>query len=54
MTAPVAGTGTEGRQSVVYLDQTKGRRLYQALRTDTVAAYLVGADDTVSQVDEVH
>jgi anionic cell wall polymer biosynthesis LytR-Cps2A-Psr (LCP) family protein len=54
VTAPVAGTGTEGRQSVVYLDQTKGRRLYQALRTDTVAAYLVGADDTVSQVDEVH
>lgn len=54
VTAPVAGTGTEGRQSVVYLDRAKGRRLYQALRTDTVAAYLVGADDTVTQVDEVH
>jgi LCP family protein required for cell wall assembly len=54
VTAPVAGTGTDGRQSVVYLDRTKGGRLYQALRTDTVPAYLVGADDTVNQVDEVH
>jgi LCP family protein required for cell wall assembly len=53
-TAPVTGTGTEGRQSVVYLDPGKGRQLYHALRTDAVADYLVGADDAVSQVDEVH
>jgi LCP family protein required for cell wall assembly len=36
LTAPVAGTGTEGRQSVVYLDPVKGQPLYRALRTDTV------------------
>ena len=54
VTAPVAGMGTEGRQSVVYLDRVKGRRLYQALRTDTLAAYLVDADDTINHVDQVH
>ena len=54
VTAPVAGTGTEGRQSVVYLDPAKGRQLYHALRTDAVADYLVGAGDAVNQVDEVH
>jgi anionic cell wall polymer biosynthesis LytR-Cps2A-Psr (LCP) family protein len=53
LTTPVAGTGTKGRQSVVYLDQTKGQPLYQALRTDAVAGYLAGAGDTVNQVDEV-
>jgi LCP family protein required for cell wall assembly len=54
VTAPVAGTGTEGRQSVVYLDRTKGQPLYQALRTDAVEDYLAGADNTANQVDEVH
>ena len=54
VTAPVSGTGTEGRQSVVYLNPTKGRQLYHALRTDALAGYLVGADDAVNQVDEVH
>jgi LCP family protein required for cell wall assembly len=54
VTAPVVGTGTEGRQSVVYLDRTKGRSLYRALRTDTVAGYLTGVGDGVNQVDEVH
>ena len=54
VTAPVAGMGTEGRQSVVYLDRTEGRRLNQALRTDTVAGYLAGAGGTLNQVDEVH
>jgi anionic cell wall polymer biosynthesis LytR-Cps2A-Psr (LCP) family protein len=53
LTAPVVGTGTEGRQSVVYLDPVKGRRLYRALRTDAVAGYLAGAGGTVNQVDEV-
>jgi LCP family protein required for cell wall assembly len=54
VTAPVAGLGTEGRQSVVYLDRTKGQPLYQALRTDAVEDYLAGADNTGNQVDEVH
>jgi hypothetical protein len=49
-----AGTGTEGRQSVVYLDPVKGRPLYRALRTDAVAGYLAGAGGSVNQVDEVH
>jgi hypothetical protein len=54
VTAPVAGMGTEGRQSVVYLDPVKGQRLYRALRTDAVAGYLAGAGGTLNQVDEVH
>jgi LCP family protein required for cell wall assembly len=54
VTAPVAGTGTEGRQSVVYLDPVKGQPLYRALRTDAVAGYLTGAGGSVNQVDEVH
>jgi anionic cell wall polymer biosynthesis LytR-Cps2A-Psr (LCP) family protein len=53
VTAPVAGTGTEGRQSVVYLDRAKGQPLYRALRSDTVAGYLAGARGTLNQVDEV-
>jgi LCP family protein required for cell wall assembly len=54
LTAPVAGTGSEGRQSVVHLDPAKGQPLYQALRTDTVEDYLAVADDTANQVEEVH
>jgi LCP family protein required for cell wall assembly len=53
VTAPVAGTGTEGRQSVLYLDRTKGQQLYRALREDTVEDYLTGAGDAVNQVDDV-
>jgi LCP family protein required for cell wall assembly len=53
VTAPVAGMGTEGRQSVVYLDQAKGQPLYRALREDTVDVYLAEADDAVNQVDNV-
>jgi LCP family protein required for cell wall assembly len=53
VTAPIAGTGTEGRQSVVYLDHVKGQRLYRALRTDTVEGYLTGGGGTVNQVDQV-
>ena len=54
VTAPVAGMGTEGRQSVVYLDRAKSQRLYRALRTDAVEGYLAGAGGSVNQVDEVH
>jgi LCP family protein required for cell wall assembly len=54
LTAPVAGTGTEGRQSVVYLDPVKGQPLYRALTTDTVEEYLAGAGGSVNQVDQVH
>jgi anionic cell wall polymer biosynthesis LytR-Cps2A-Psr (LCP) family protein len=53
VTAPVAGMGTEGRQSVVYLDQAKGQPLYQALRTDAVEGYLTDAGATLNKVDEV-
>jgi LCP family protein required for cell wall assembly len=53
VTAPVAGMGTEGRQSVVYLDRAKGRPLYRALRADAVEEYLAGAAGSVNQVDEV-
>jgi LCP family protein required for cell wall assembly len=53
VTAPVAGIGAEGRQSVVYLDRAKGQPLYRALRADAMVDYLVGADDTVNQVDQV-
>lgn len=54
LTAPVAGMGTESRQSVVYLDRVKGQPLYRALRTDAVAGYLAGAGGSVNEVDEVH
>jgi LCP family protein required for cell wall assembly len=53
VTAPVAGMGTEGRQSVVYLDRAKGQPLYRALRTDAVEGYLAGVGDAVNQVDHV-
>jgi LCP family protein required for cell wall assembly len=53
LTAPVAGTGTEGRQSVIYLDRAKGKQLYRALQEDTVEEYLAGAGDAVNQVDHV-
>jgi LCP family protein required for cell wall assembly len=53
VTAPVAGMGSEGRQSVVYLDPVKGQPLYRALREDTVEEYLAGIGDAVNQVDQV-
>jgi LCP family protein required for cell wall assembly len=53
VTAPVAGMGTEGRQSVLYLDRSKGQQLYRALQEDTVEDYLAGAGDAVNQVDDV-
>jgi LCP family protein required for cell wall assembly len=54
MTAPIAGTGTEGSQSVVYLDQAQSRPLYRALRSDTLEEYVASAGDSVNEVDEVH
>jgi LCP family protein required for cell wall assembly len=36
-TAPVLGTGREGAASVVYLDQTKGARMWGYLRTDSLS-----------------
>jgi LCP family protein required for cell wall assembly len=53
VTVPVAGTGTEGRQSVVYLNRATSQPLYRALRTDAVEGYLAGAGGSVNQVDEV-
>jgi LCP family protein required for cell wall assembly len=53
VTVPVAGTGTQSRQSVVYLHRAKGQPLYRALRTDAVEGYLAGAGGTVNQVDQV-
>jgi LCP family protein required for cell wall assembly len=53
LTAPVARTGIQGRQSVVYLDWAKGQPLYRALRTDAVEGYLAGAGGAVNQVDQV-
>jgi hypothetical protein len=53
VTAPIAGMGTEGLQSVLYLDRAKGKRLYRALREDAVEEYLAGAGDAVNQVDHV-
>jgi anionic cell wall polymer biosynthesis LytR-Cps2A-Psr (LCP) family protein len=42
LTAPVTGTGTEGDQSVVYLDQPKTAELWNGMNNDTMAAYLTG------------
>ena len=36
-TAPVLGTGMEGAASVVYLDDTSGERMWEYLRTDSLA-----------------
>lgn len=40
LTAPTAGTGMEGPQSVVYLDSIRGPLLWQAVNTDTVEQYV--------------
>ncbi|MGH3353902.1 MAG: LCP family protein [Nocardioides sp.] len=39
-TAPVAGLGKEGAQSVVHLDARKGRRLWTAMREDDMESWL--------------
>ena len=40
MTAPNVGTGWEGNASVVYLDQRRAQRLYDAIKKDDVDSYL--------------
>ncbi len=37
LTAPVAGTGREGAQSVVYLEETRAAQMWDYLRTDSLA-----------------
>jgi len=39
-TAPVLGTGTEGRQSVVYLDDRRGRAMWNYLATDSLGTHV--------------
>ncbi len=39
-TAPVLGTGTEGRQSVVYLDDERGGLMWDYLASDSLAAHV--------------
>ncbi|GGU18576.1 LCP family protein [Nocardioides albus] len=39
-TAPVAGLGKEGAQSVVHLDKRKGRQLWEAMREDEMDVWL--------------
>lgn len=39
VTAPVAGLGREGAQSVVYLDEERGRELWEAVRNGSVRQY---------------
>lgn len=39
LTAPVAGTGREGAQSVVYLEQARSEQLWDYLRTDALQAH---------------
>ncbi len=40
LTAPVAGTGREGSQSVVYLDRNRADRLWEYLRADSLGAHV--------------
>jgi LCP family protein required for cell wall assembly len=53
MTIPVAGTGNESGQSVVYLDHDESRRLYRALRKDRLDKYVKSTNDALNKVDEV-
>jgi LCP family protein required for cell wall assembly len=47
LTAPVAGLGREGPQSVVYLDPVLGGELWEAFSAGTVGAYLTKYPDRV-------
>lgn len=47
-TAPVAGLGKEGAQSVVHLDKRKGRGLWTAVREDKMDAWLADNPDLVT------
>jgi LCP family protein required for cell wall assembly len=45
LTAPVAGLGWEGVQSVVYLDRRAGRELWSAVRADRLGTWLRENDE---------
>jgi LCP family protein required for cell wall assembly len=47
LTAPVRGTGREGDQSVVYLDDTRCADLWAAIRDDKVTDYLTSHSNQV-------
>lgn len=52
LTMPTRGTGMEGEQSVVYLDDRKTRALSEAIRTDRARQY-TEKTGTANAVDEV-
>jgi LCP family protein required for cell wall assembly len=47
-TAPVAGLGREGAQSVVHLDKRKGRQLWEAMRADEMDVWLAENREVVT------
>lgn len=47
-TAPVAGLGSEGSQSVVYLDEAAGRPLWRAVRADRVGVWVSSHRDALT------
>lgn len=53
MTVPTAGLGTEGAQSVVYIDRARSRRLYRSLRHGSIDTYVARTSDSVNDVDTV-
>lgn len=53
MTTPVTGLGTEGEQSVVYLDTDRSQPLFGALRSGAVEEYVATVDKAVNEVDRV-
>lgn len=44
-TVPLAGTGMEGEQSVVHLDEKRGGQMWRAVRSDGVSEWLVNHPD---------
>ena len=53
LNAPVRGTGWEGDQSVVYLDDSRCAMLWAAVKNDTMASYLAGhSGDTLPAVPQ--
>jgi len=51
MTVPTKGTGMEGTQSVVYLDEAKCKSLFQAIRADKIDRWLAknGKDNVLGR-----
>ncbi|WP_233492529.1 LCP family protein [Blastococcus sp. TF02A-30] len=51
LTAPVAGTGREGAQSVVYLDAARSEQMWEYLRTDSLTEHVAEfGEDTLPAV----